>query len=134
MAGVTLDQLPPALALNGGELVWLYQQGPTIATPWIGVQCTASQLAAFANALYKLPSAGFVSMRQLVAALNAQGNLVTVFEALPSDITNQYNIGWNHAYIITQADPLVTGFIQPTLGYSGAQIATLFALAATFPV
>ena len=134
MAGVTLDQLPPALALNGGELVWLYQQGPTQVTPWIGVQCTSSQLAAFINTTLKTPSAGFVSMRQLTAALAAQAVLVTLLNALPGDVTNAYNICWNRGYIITPSDPFITGFLQPTLSYSGANVTTLFALAATFPV
>lgn len=134
MAAVTLDQLPPALDLNGGELLWAYQQGPTQATPWIGVRTTASQIAAFVNDTLNLPAAGYVSMRQLIAALANQGNLNAVFDALPSDITNSYNIAWNHAYIMSRADPFSTGFLQPTLGYTTLQMQTLFALAATFPV
>lgn len=134
MAATTLDQLPPALALNGGELVWLYQQGPTLATPWIGVRCTTAQVAAFTKAALSLPGSGYVSMRQLIAALASQGNLVSVVGALTSDITNPYNIAYNHAYIVSQSDPFITGFLQPTLSLSGAQVATLFALALTFPV
>lgn len=143
MAGITYDQTPAALALNGGELIYAYQQnsntglygqGPTGPTPWTGVTLTPAQIAAFVAAAYKLPSSGYVSMRQLLAALAYQASLVTVFEALPSDITNPYNIAYNHAYIITQSDPFVTGFLQPTLGLTGPQLAALFALATTFPV
>ena len=143
MAGITYDKTPAALALNGGELIYAYQQvtntglygqGPTGVTPYTGVTTTPSQIAAFLNAVYKTPSAGFVSMRQLLAALAYQASLVAVFDALPSDITNPYNIAYNHAYIVTQADPFITGFVQPTLGLSNTQLAALFALAATFPV
>jgi hypothetical protein len=47
MAGVTLDQLPQALGLNGNELFWIYQQGNNV-TPWIGLSCTTAQIAKFA--------------------------------------------------------------------------------------
>jgi|SRR6185437_3207801 len=134
MAGTTLDELPVALALNGGELVWLYQQGPTEATPWIGVRSTTSQIATFINYTLNLPSSGYISMRQLVAALADQGVLVSVTEALTSDITNSYNIAWTHGYITSLSDPFITGFLQPTLGYSTPQMQNLFNLARNFPV
>ena len=134
MAATTLDQLPVALALNGGELVWLYQQGPTEATPWIGVRGTTAQIAALITTTLKLPNAGYVSMRQLVAALASENLLLGVTQALPGDETNAFNIAWTHAYLMSAGDPFVVGFLQPTLGYTGAQITTLFAYAATFPV
>ena len=134
MAGEAFYNLPPALALNGGELLVAYQQGPNQATPWIGVQFTASQFSAFISEALQKPSACYVSMRQLASALASRSVLVELVQALSSDITNTYNIAWTHGYIITAADPFISGFLQPTLGYSGSDVATLFALAATFPV
>lgn len=130
MAGTTLDQLPAAISLNGSELVWLYQPGPNETTPWIGVRCTTFQIADLING----SNSQSVSMRQLFAAMAQDNVLVTAFEALPADITNSYNIAWNRAYRMSLSDPFVTGFLQPTLGYSASQIAALFLLAATFPV
>jgi hypothetical protein len=72
-------------------------------------------------------------MRQLVAAMAGQGTLVAVYEALPSDITNSYNIAWSHAYYMGITDPFITGFLQPTLGYTTAQMQALFTLALTYP-
>ena len=130
MAAVTLDQLPPALYLSGAELVWLYQVGPTEATPWIGVNCTVGDLAAY------IVSGGFSSqptMRQLLAAMAGENVLVSAAEALPSDITNEYNIAWNHAFRMSLSDPFITGFLEPTLGYSQDQMQALFTLALTYP-
>ena len=134
MAGVTLDQLPPALGLTGGELVWLYQQGPDQVTPWIGVRATVAQLAAYIINNQGLAGTGYASIRQLAAALASQENLVTMLDALTSDVTNQYNIAWSHASTISTTDPFVTGFLQPTLGLNNAQVLALFTLANTFPV
>ena len=132
MAGQTLDQLPPALALNGSELLWIYQQGPSPATPWIGLRCTSAQLAS----LFSGPSGiiGAISMRQLFAAMAFDGVMVTAFNALSADITNSNNIAWYHAYAMTISDPFITGFIQPTIGYTTLQMELLFVLARTFPV
>ena len=132
MAGTTLDKIPPALGLNGSELFWAYQPGPTPVTPWIGVSVTPGQLTQY---LKYGPSVPYVAttMCQLLAALSTQGVLVTLFDALPSDITNPYNIAYNHANYITIGDPFITGFLQPTLGYSQADVYNLFNLAAAVP-
>ena len=130
MAAVTLDQLPPAIFLSGNELIWLYQVGPTDATPWIGVNCTVGDLAGY------IQNGGFSSqptMRQLLAAMASQNTLVGVAQAVPSDITNSYNIAWNHAFRMSLSDPFITGFLEPTLGYSQSQMQALFTLALTFP-
>jgi hypothetical protein len=127
LAGVTLDKLPPALGLNGTELVWLYQEGGNSVVPWVGVQCTTAQLAEFATSAAKVPYS-FTTMRQLITVLGQLGLLIDVFNALPGDITDQYNIAWNHAPYMSASDPFVTGFLQPTLGFSDAQILGLFAL------
>lgn len=132
MAGVTLDQLSPALGFNGNELFWIYQQGPTEATPWIGIHCTLSQIASWVGNP-TLNTLG-CSMRQLVAALANQDVLIEVFDALPSDITNAYNIAWTHGSVMNIADPFSVGFLQPTLGYTTLQMELLYALAITFPV
>jgi 5-enolpyruvylshikimate-3-phosphate synthase len=131
MAGTTLDQLPQAVALSGSELVWLYQQGPNDQTPWIGVSCTTFQIAALINGN---SGTSVCSMRQLVAALAANGVLVAVAQAVPGDITTSTNIAWNHAYRMTISDSFVTGFLQPTLGYTNAQMIALFVEAQSFPV
>lgn len=132
MAGTTIDKTPPVLGLNGAEILWAYQQGPTAETPWIGVHITPKQLADYLN--YG-PSAPFVAstMRQLIQAMSTLGVLVTVFDSLPSDITDPYNIMWAHGNYVTIGDPFVTGFLQPTLGYSPAQMRVLFQLAAAAP-
>jgi hypothetical protein len=133
-SGTTLDQLPPALALNGGELFWIYQAGPTEATPWIGLRCSTAQIAQLvADLIGAGLSSTAITMRQLIAAMAAEDTLVGVYESLPSDLTNSYNIAWSHAYIITISDPFIVGFLQPTLGYSSAQMQALFAAAAAFP-
>lgn len=130
MAGVTLDQLPPTLDLIGTELFWIYQQGPTEATPWIGMRCTLQQLSTwFANPAGVLGC----TMRQLAATLAANDLLVGVLEALTSDVTNQYNIAWTHATVMNATDPFSTGFLQPTLGYTTAQMQELYISGLAFP-
>lgn len=132
MAGTTLDQLPPALALSGAELVWLYQPGPNpLVTPWIGVRCTTQQIALL---LTTGGSTGVCSMRQLFAAMAAAGVMVTAFEALPADITDPNSIAWNHAYRMTIGDPFITGFLQAAIGYTSVQMAALFVAALAFPI
>ena len=130
MAGTTLDQLTPAISLNGSELVWIYQQGPNESTPWIGLRCTTFQIADLING----SNAQSCSMRQLLAAMANNGVLVTAYEALPADLNNSYNIAWNHAYRMAITDPFITGFLEPAIGYNATQMAALFALAQTFPV
>lgn len=132
MAGTTLDQLPPALALSGAELVWLYQPGPNpLVTPWIGVRATTQQIALL---LTTGGSTGGCSMRQLFAAMAAAGVMVTAFEAVPADINDSNNIAWNHAYRMTISDPFITGFLQAAIGYTSVQMAALFAAALAFPI
>ena len=130
MAVTTLELLPPALALNGSELVMVDQRAG-LATPWVTYSCTTSQIA---NLLNTTAGAGVCSMRQLVAALASQGALASVIAALPSSSSNAYNIAWAFAYRMSIADPFTTGFLQPTLGYSNTQMTALFVLALTFPV
>ena len=125
MAGTTLDKIPPALGLNGTELMWAYQPGPTSVTPWIGVSVTPALLAQY---LRYGPSAPYV------ATTMRQGQLVNLFDALPSDVTNSYNIAYNHASNITINDPFITGFLQPTLGYTQADVNNLFNTAAAVPI
>jgi len=131
MAGTTLTAIPPALALNGSELVWIYQQTGNPVNPWVGLRCTTSQVA---NLLTVGTLSNSISMRQLFAAMASQGVMVTAFEALPADITDSNNIAWQHAYRMTITDTFITGFLQPAIGYSTAQMQALFALALTFPV
>lgn len=131
MAGTTLDVLPPALGLQGNELLWIYQPqtGDTPVT-YVGLRCTTAQVAALVSGIGTVNP----SMRQLIAALASQAVLVEVEQAVPGDTTNSYNIAWNHAYVMSIGDSFVTGFLQPTLGYSGAQMTALFTLALTFPI
>lgn len=132
MAIKTIDELPLSIVLSGGELVWVYA-ATGLAEPlpqWVGQQCTTAQIAALAAGV---PVTGACTMRQLIAALAADGYLVTLFDALPGDITDQYNIAYWHAARMTIADPFVTLFLQPTLGLSGVQLTALFAQALTFP-
>jgi hypothetical protein len=129
MAGTTLDALPPAIALSGQELVWLYQPG-TLTTPWVGVRCTTGQIAN----LLAGGGAASCSMRQLFAAMAAAGVLVTADQAVPGDITSSTNIAWNHAYRMTINDPFITGFLEGAIGYSPAQMASLFTAALAYPV
>lgn len=128
MAGTTLDAIPPAISLNGNELVWLYQHGNDV-TPWIGVSCTVGLLASFFAGINSVTP----SMRQLFAAMANQGVMVTAFEQLPADITDPDNIAWNHAFRMSLTDTFTTGFLQPAIGYSDLQMIELFALALTFP-
>lgn len=132
MAGTTLDQLPPAIALTGAELVWIYQQGTNpLVTPWVGYRCTTSQIA---NLLSTGGGVGVCSMRQLFAAMANQNVMTTAFNQLPGDMTDANNIAWNHAYRMMISDSFVTGFLQPAIGYNDVQMVALFALALTFPV
>ena|ERR1035437_6907706 len=130
MAVTTLNDLPPVLSLNGSEICFMYQYDPLLEL-WITYSCTTGQIASLAS---QITGAGTVSMRQLLAAMASQGVLVTAFESVPADITNTYNIAWNHAYRMGPSDTFVTGFLQPTIGYTNGQMAVLFVLAAGLPV
>ena len=131
MAITTYDQLPVTLSLAGNEITAIYVPSG-LAPPlpqWVTQRCTTAQIAQLVSG-----SAGSsVTMRQLLAALAADSLLVTLFEAVPADITNQYNIAYWHATKMTLTDPFITGFLQPTLSYSALQVQTLFTLALTFP-
>jgi hypothetical protein len=127
MATETISQLPLVTGLAGNEL-FIISVPSTAPVPWTTARCTTDQILAFT-----LGIGAFVTMRQLLAALVSQGVFASVFQQLPSSLSNQYNIAWWHGSIMTPLDPFVTGFLQPTLGYTSGQIATLFALALTFP-
>ena len=128
--GTTLNNLPPVLYLNGAELCFIYQYD-TLTSTWITYSCTTSQLSEISGG-----GGGFgtCSMRQLFAAMAQENVLYEAFEALPSDVTNTYNIAWNHAFRMTIGDPFVVDFLQPAISYTTPQMANLFALALTFPL
>lgn len=126
--GTTLNSLPPVLGLNGTELCFIYQFDSMTGT-WITYRCTTGQIAQLAYGL----GPGSCSMRQLFAAMASQGVMYQAFELLPADVTNTYNIAWNHAFVINIVDPFIQDFLQPALGYSNSQMVSLFALAQTFP-
>lgn len=130
MAGVPLDQLPPTVSLNGNELFFIYQQGPTQATPWIGQRVSLSQLSTW----FSNPYVSFgCTMRQLAAALSSQGNLTTVVNAIPPDVNNPSNIAWVHGTMMSASDSFSTDFLQPVLGYTNDQMNALYELGLSFP-
>lgn len=131
MAVEKFSQMPRAIALNGGELICVSQQGnpfsqqlPTV-TPWITKVVTVDLLAEY----IARPSVTFVRMDQLFMALRAVNLYSIAFNQLPSDVANQFNIAWFHALEITPSDPFVTGFLQPAIDYSDDQIEVLFSIA-----
>ena len=77
-------------------------------------------------------NAGFVTMKQLRRALVSQGQMVAMSGAIPGDVTNTNNIAWTSGGQIAVGDSLYN-FIAATLGYTAAQMSTLFSLALTFP-
>jgi hypothetical protein len=126
----TLSQLPQVFNLSGNELFLLSQpQSNPQPVPWVSYAITTQDLKNFI--LYNTGQS--VSMRQLKLACQAQGVLLTLFAALPADVTSQYNIAWNNAVQVNALDPFITGFLQPTLGYSGAQVTALLLLASGYP-
>lgn len=129
LVGTTLNDLPPVLALNGSELCFLYQFDPMLGK-YVTYSCTTFQIAQLA---FGIGGEGVCSMRQLFAAMANQGVMYQAFEQLPADVTNTFNIAWNHAFIMTINDPFIQDFLQPALGYSDLQMTALFALALTFP-
>jgi hypothetical protein len=132
MAVETISQLPQIFALGGNELFIISQpQTPPTAVPWVSYAVSISTIKSFIQGTGAV--VGTCTMRQLKAALAAQSVMVQVYDALPSDITNQYNIAWASGATMTLTDPFTTGFLQPTLGYSAGQMTALFALALTFP-
>lgn len=130
MAVTTLNDLPPALALTGAELCFIYQYD-LLLEEWITYSCTTSQIALLTSSE---GGAGICSMRQLLAAMASLDIFYGAYEQLPADVTNTYNIAWNHAFRMTIADPFITGFLQPALGYDTIQMTALFVLALTFPM
>jgi len=107
-------------------------QTPPIApaVPWVSYAVTAQVIKNFAQGI---PSTSQVTMRQLKQALAAQTVIIEVYQALPADISNTYNIAWASAANMSLTDPFTINFLQPTLGYSAAQMQALFLLALTFP-
>lgn len=133
MSVTTFSQLPEIFALSGQELFMISQpQTPPIspAVPWVSYAVTAQVIKNFAQGI---PSTSQVTMRQLKQALSAQSVIIEVYQALPADIADGYNIAWASASNMTLTDPFTLGFLQPTLGYSNAQMQALFLLALTFP-
>jgi hypothetical protein len=129
MATETISQMPLALALDGTERLCISQTGNQ-AVPWVTKAATTAQIVALVAGAVG-PS--ICTMRQLFAALASLNLLTTAFEALSSDITDPYNIAWNHAGTMTITDAFITTFLEPVLSYNDSQIIALFALAQTFP-
>ncbi len=77
-------------------------------------------------------SAGFVTMKQLKQAMASQGVLRTYHNIVGADITTTLNILWLNGGTITVGETLYND-IALQLGYSAAQMVTLFTLAQTFP-
>jgi hypothetical protein len=71
-----------------------------------------------------------VPMWALRKALVSQGNFYTVQQAISADPTNAVNIAWSNGAPSSIGD-LLSASIQTALGYSGAQMITLYALAGT---
>lgn len=132
MAITTYTELPTTLVLNGNEILAGYVPNglqPPL-NPYTTQQFTTQQVANLAMAG---ANANTVTMRQLLAALANQNLLYVAFQALPSDPANSYNIAWWHATRMSLADPFITGYLEPTIGYNSTQMAALFILALTFP-
>lgn len=131
IAPTPYDQAPILSGIIGTELLYAYQPLGTIPSTYRGGTITPLQLKSFVQGT---SSGTIASMRQLKAALVSQTVMLTVLVAVPADPTNATNIAWFSAYEMTPTDTFVTGFLQPTLGYSNAQITALFTLALSFPV
>lgn len=130
MAVETFSQMQIALALAGNELVCI--SVPTgEPVPFVTRTTTTQQIAAIFNGVGVVTP----SMRQLKAALNAQGLLLSVNNTVPADLTNADYIAWFSAFRMAITDPFVTGFLmQPPLNFTQDEINVLFALALEFPV
>lgn len=77
-------------------------------------------------------SAGFVTMKQLKRAMASQAILRTYDNLVPADVTQELNILWNNGSTIAVGDDLYND-IALQVGYTAAQMTTLFNLARTFP-
>lgn len=73
-----------------------------------------------------------VTMKQLRLAMQNQSNLLTYDEQVSAAVENTVNIYWNHGATTFNGDPL-SADIASKLGLSAGQLATLYALASTFP-
>lgn len=73
-----------------------------------------------------------VTMKQLRLAMQNQGNLLTYDELVSAAVENTVNIYWNHGATTFNGDPL-SADIATKLSLSAGQLATLYALASTFP-
>ena len=130
MAVEKYSQMAPAIALAGNEIVCISVPQTFGPVPYVTMTTTVAQIANIYNGFTTVT----VSTRQLLAAMASDGVLYTAFDTLPPDPANSYNIAWWHSFRLAINDPFVTGFIQPAIGYTTAQMQALFALAATFPV
>jgi hypothetical protein len=133
MAVVQIPNLPPAIALTGGEQLEAVQAG-------VSVRITTTQIAFFAQNLPAnvAPSGLFCTNRQWRSALAAVASpspnaLVEVDNNVPADISNAINIQWNHGEWVVSGDALYT-FTQTVLGYSASQIAVIMADALVYPL
>jgi hypothetical protein len=73
-----------------------------------------------------------VTMKQLRLAMQSQANLLTYDEQVSSAVENTINIYWNHGATTFNGDPL-SADIASKLALTAGQLATLYALAGTFP-
>lgn len=133
MAVVQIPNLPPAIALTGGEQLEAVQAG-------VSVRISTTQIAFFTQNLPAnvAPAGLFCTNRQwrsaLAAVLSPAPNaLVEVDNNVPADISNAINIQWNHGEWVVSGDALYT-FTQTVLGYTGPQIAVIMADALGYPL
>lgn len=133
MAVVQIPNLPPAIALTGGEQLESVQGG-------VSVRISTSQIAFFSQNLPAniAPSGLFCTNRQWRSALAAipspsPNALIEVDNNVPADISNAINIQWNHGEWVVSGDALYV-FTQTTLGYSSSQIAVVMADALGYPL
>lgn len=82
------------------------------------------------QALQAAVAGGLVTVGQFKRALNFNGLMQSVSDAIPADVTNAVNMQWFNGISIYKADPLYN-FVQVTLGYTDAQMAALLSFAAT---
>lgn len=133
MAVIQIPNLPPAIALTGGEQYESVQAGTSVRVSltqmafWI--QNLPAQIA---------PSGLFCTNRQWRSALAAIASpspnaLVTVDDAIPADISNSINIQWNHGEWVVAGDGVYV-YTQSVLGYSSGQIAVVMADALSYPL
>lgn len=125
MPNVTIPSLPPAISLNGTELLEIVQNGTSM-------KCTVAQIV-FLALSYSNSANTVCSNRQMRSALAAIGQEVTIDNVIPADINDARTIQWRNGNIVVLNDAL-SNLIQTTLGYTAVQMAALFASALTFPL